>query len=195
MPVSHDSCSYIAFWNATYVNLSISTVMSALKVNTSWLYGAVFHNKHSVPFALTYRLTLSHHYLIAWWMILCWIADHGRFSQSMPKLITAVTDKRVSTVSIIYGMTAINYWHCAGNCGSYTAADKHFERLLRCIAVWCELVMAFKACITAIMNRLTYVAFHECNTKTSTRIAGNVCCCYVVNLFRYLPAEDCENTM
>ena len=39
--------------------------------------------------------------------------------------------------------------------------SKHFEHLLWCVSLWYVTVITFKAYTTVVMNKLTYVSFHE----------------------------------
>jgi len=41
------------------------------------------------------------------------------------------------------------------------AKSKHFEHLLLCVSLWYVTVMAFKAYITADLNKLTYILLHK----------------------------------
>jgi len=55
---------------------------------------------------------------------------------------------------------AINQWRNRLNACVKTKG-KHFEHLCDVFVRKCQFVMTFNACITVVMNRLTYVVFHK----------------------------------
>ena len=69
--------------------------------------------------------------------------------------------------------------------------SKHFEHFLWCVFLWYVTVMTFKAYTTAVMNKLTYVSFHEVGWEQPS---GEVVS-FVAYLLKYLCAKNYEKIM
>jgi len=66
------------------------------------------------------------------------------------------------------------------------------EHLLWCFSVT---VMTFKACITAVMNKLTRFVISQGRVRTAVRRGGQFCCSSVRNLLQHLCDKNYQNIM
>jgi len=127
---------------------------------------------HQCTRAWSHRLTLKRRNMFIrnqWGMSISWNGIWLKYGQQPAELHWSI-DRSVTRL-----------FYCVSQ-------SKHFEHFLWCVFLWYVTVMTFKAYTTAVMNKLTYVSFHEVGWEQPS---GEVVS-FVAYLLKYLCAKNYE---